>query len=116
MNAWKHTYWYGAGVLVVLLFLIAMTYLIPQHRKLRELEARRARFQQENRMLEASVGDLKERQDQFNTDPLFVERVAHEAGRVKPGEILYIFEATNRRTSGVLKTDIRKTPKTPRHE
>ena len=78
--------WIVAFVLLVV-GLIAVT--MPKCRDFQNLQARKLALSDGNERLRAQGHELDEKQRKFRTDPEFVERVAREQGRVKPGETLY---------------------------
>jgi hypothetical protein len=63
----------------------------PPIRQYREYRRREAELQQEKRLEGEIIKHLKMQQQRFQSDPRFVEHVAHEMGLVKPNETLFKF-------------------------
>lgn len=66
---------------------------VPKIRRYQESYVKREEFRDENRRLAEEVKKLRDKQERFTSDPLFVERTAREIGMVKPDEI--VFKYTN---------------------
>ena len=62
--------------------------MIDEHaRRSRERKA----LQTENDEIERRIGELRRKQNEFETDPEYVELVARRENRVRPGEIVFDF-------------------------
>ena len=73
-----------AGVGVVLAF-------TPKVRQLKEYQTTHDNLQQRINVTLAAEQDLKNKQRRFNSDPDFVEKVAHEVGYALPNETIFHF-------------------------
>ena len=73
-----------AGVGIVLAF-------TPKIRQIRVYQDTRDQLQQRIDVTLAAERDLKEKQHRFQSDPRFVERVAHEVGYARKDEMIYHF-------------------------
>ena len=71
-----------AGVLIV----------APHYRQWRLLTQKRAQLERAIAAKEQDLARVKRRQLRFREDPEFVERVARQNRRVRPGEIIFIFD------------------------
>ena len=89
---WRFTWIVTAVLLVVGLVALFM----PKLRSYRDLQARRLTLTEDNVKLRWQIHELEQNQQRFKTNPEFVERLAREQGRVKPGETLYKIAGTNR--------------------
>ena len=83
-------------VTAVLLVIGLVTLFMPKCRSFQSLQARRFNLTEDNDKLRGQIRELQQNQQRFKTDPEFVERLAREQGRVKPGETLYKIAGTNR--------------------
>ncbi|MDF7826271.1 septum formation initiator family protein [Pontiellaceae bacterium B12227] len=73
-----------AGVGVVLAF-------TPKVRQLQEYQTTHDKLQQRINVTLAAEQDLKDKQRRFNSDPEFVEKVAHEVGYARTNETIFHF-------------------------
>ena len=89
MSNWVIVYRLG-GILLAVLCVVALTFVfLPKCRTYQELQAKKAALVDENATLEAAVKKSQTLQNQFQSDPAFVERVAREQGMAKPGETVF---------------------------
>ena len=51
----------------------------------------RKRIQAENNEIERRIDELRRRQNEFETDPEYIELVARRENRVRPGEVVFDF-------------------------
>ncbi len=96
MNYWaliRRCTWIVTAVLMVI-GLVAL--FMPKCRNFQDLQARRLTLTEDNEKVRGQIRELEQNQQRFKTDPEFVERIAREQGRVKPGETLYKVVGTNR--------------------
>lgn len=91
MNWWVTIYKLAWGFLVVLFVIVLICIFLPKYHSQRELQRKRAEIEQENRDIEARTKELRIKQEQFRTDPAFVERTARETGMVRPDETVFKF-------------------------
>jgi len=92
-------YWYGLVLLGLLLVGVVVCVFTPKVEALRAMQRKRAAVEAENREQEAGVRGLQEKQSRFLSEEGFVERTAHEAGMVRPDEV--VFKFTTGTTAGV---------------
>ena len=91
LNYWVVIY-RSAWILLVVLFAIGLTCIfLPRVHSLRSLQRKKAELIKQNRRIEALTRELRDKQERFNSDPAFVERVARETGKVKPNEVVFVF-------------------------
>ena len=83
-------------VTAVLMVIGLVTLFLPKCRSFQDLQSRRLALTEDNDKLRGQIHELEQNQQRFKTDPEFVERLAREQGRVKPGETLYKVAGTNR--------------------
>ncbi len=77
----------AAGMLVV----GAVLMFLPKVRQMHAYEETRDTLQQRIDVTVAAEKELKEKQRRFQTDPVFVEKVAHEVGYARQGETIFHF-------------------------
>ena len=68
---------------------------LPKMRERKLLSARLDRLEEQVEARQHEISDLKRRQLRFREDPEFVERIARQNRRVRPGEVIFIFESTD---------------------
>jgi len=93
MNYWVTIYRVAWGLVIILITIAVISAFVPKVQRYNESYKKRAEHQEENRHLAEELKVLRDKQERFNSDPLFVERTAREIGMVKPNEI--IFKYTN---------------------
>ena len=92
MNYWVLIYRFAWGLLIVLLAVGLACVFGPQCNKLREMQREKAALQEQQRVLQTQIRDLRERQRRFENETSYVERVAREAhGMVKTNETIFKF-------------------------
>lgn len=91
MSYWVVIYRFAWTLLVVLLLIGVLCIFIPKCNSLHELQQKRTEKQEENSLLKRQTVDYIEKQARFETDPEFVERTAHDSGRVKTNETVFKF-------------------------
>jgi len=96
MSYWSVIWRFTWVVTAVLLVIGLVTLFMPKCRSFQDLQSRRLNLTEENGKLRGQIHELEQNQQRFKTDPEFVERLAREQGRVKPGETLYKVAGTNR--------------------
>ncbi len=91
MSYWSSIYrfvWLALGALV----LIGMGFMfVPLIHQDREYHRRESTLREEIRHDEERIRELRLKQERFQSDPAFVERIAHEMGLAKPDETLFRF-------------------------
>jgi cell division protein FtsB len=99
MSFWKYlakcTVYLVSGILLMALFLL----FVPQYRKHAQQEQRLRELRAEKRREESSLNELRVRQEQFQTNPDYVKKVAHEIGMVTPDEVIFKFHDAEARFS-----------------
>ncbi|MDP6525799.1 MAG: hypothetical protein QGI24_05860 [Kiritimatiellia bacterium] len=91
MSYWVVIYRFAWTLLVVLLLIGVLCIFIPKCNSLHELQRRRTEKEEENALLKHQTVEFIEKQARFETDPEFVERTAHDSGRVKTNETVFKF-------------------------
>lgn len=91
MSQWSTIYrfaWIALGVLV----LIGMGFMfVPLIQEDREYQRREQALREEIRHDEERIRELRMKQERFQSDPAFVERIAHDMGLAKPNETIFRF-------------------------
>jgi cell division protein FtsB len=64
---------------------------MPKVKAIREHQRRKAALMAENRALEETIRDRRNKRERFATDPEFVERTAHDAGLIRSDEVVFKF-------------------------
>ena len=80
----------GAMILTGIAFIF-----VPKVRQSHEYQATRDELQTKIDEVCAAEKQLKTKQQQFKTDPVFVEKVAHEVGYAHKDEMIFHFPETN---------------------
>ncbi len=93
MNYWVTVYRFAWIALIILLAIGAVCIFIPRCGRMNQLQKEKTERLTQNREIEDGVHTLRDKQERFSSDPAFVERVAREAGMVKPDET--VFKLTN---------------------
>ena len=100
MSFWIGLYrtaWMTLGVLLFIGVIAAFSPPVRQYRQLRRMEVE---LQEEIRIKEEQLHQLKKQQERLETDPAFVERIVREElGLAKPGETIYKFADDEPRTA-----------------
>jgi cell division protein FtsB len=91
VNCWEIIYKVTWIALAILCAICVVCMFIPKVRQEHSLQAKKADAQEQNARLEASLKDLKEKQERFATEPAFVEQTARDIGMVKTNETLFKF-------------------------
>ena len=81
-------------VLVAVIIMAAVGIVLAFTPKVKQMQAyqnTRDKLQQRIDVTVASEKELKEKQQRFRTDPLYVEKVAHEVGYARKGEMIFHF-------------------------
>ena len=92
MNVWLTLYRVAKAVFAVTVVVAAVMLFLPKIRQNQERLSRVKALEEENRILEGQIKQLQSRQDQFLSDPRYVERIAREElGKVKEGETVFRF-------------------------
>ena len=89
---WSSLYrlgWVVAGILLAIGAVFVFGPQLAQQQELqREKDAKEARAAE----LDEQIDALQKKQERFENDPSYVERVARETGRVKPDEVVIRYE------------------------
>lgn len=92
MNVWLAIYRAATIIFAVLVIVAVISLFLPKIRQNRELQRKLVTLEQENRAREDGVQQLQEQQNQFLSDPRYVERIAREElGKAKAGETVFRF-------------------------
>lgn len=91
MSTWNvisRMLWFALGTLV----LIGMGFMfVPLIQQDQEYQRREDQLRQEIQARHERIRELQLKQERFESDPAFLERVAHEFGLARPGETLFRF-------------------------
>jgi cell division protein FtsB len=96
MNFWILVYRFAWIVVVVSCVIAVVCVFLPKAHSYRELQKRKVALEESNARMEARARQLESNQQRFRSDPDFIERIAREQGRAKPGETIFRFSASNR--------------------
>ncbi|MDO9541461.1 MAG: septum formation initiator family protein [Kiritimatiellia bacterium] len=92
MKFWLTLYRIASMAFVAVVIIAVISAFLPKIRQNQERQRRIAAIEEENRRKEEAVKTLNKQQDQFATDPKYVERLAREElGKAKSGETIYRF-------------------------
>lgn len=82
----------GVWVLCTVTILAAlMVIFVPEYQRYRRNMDTLLTLQDDYKAKELELQRLKDHQKRFKTDAAFVEKIAHEQGMVKPGQVLFKF-------------------------
>lgn len=91
MSTWNvisRIVWFALGTLV----LIGMGFMfIPLIQLDQEYHRREEQLRHDIQTKQQAIRELQLKQERFESDPAFLERIAHEFGLAKPGETLFRF-------------------------
>lgn len=79
-------------VAVVLALISAMLFFLPKFGALRDRESRCKTLQTKIETKQKELKEIRLRQQRLQSDPSFVERVARENRRIRPNEIVFVYE------------------------
>ncbi len=79
-------------VAVVLGVVGATLFFLPKYKELRDRETRCKSLQAAIEFRQKEIKDIRLRQQRLQSDPSFVERVARENRRIRPNEIVFLYE------------------------
>jgi len=88
---WNLVYRLAWVSLVVMGLLGAALVFVPTWQTHRELQRRQAEAQEQIRIYEERIQQLKADQERFHQDPRFIERLAHDLGMARPDEVVFRF-------------------------
>lgn len=91
MNYWVTIYRFAWGALIVIFIIASICVFLPRYNRIRQLQKKKIELQEENHRVEARIEELRIKQQQFSSDPTFVERTAREIGMIKPDETVFKF-------------------------
>jgi len=102
LSPWLIIYRSAWGLLLVLILIGLVFLFLPKCHSIREMQRTRSELEEEGHEIAADTKTLHERRKRFQSDPVFVERVAREAGMVRQNEVLFKFSPpeTNAVTNG----------------
>ncbi len=79
------------AIIAGMLLVGALLMFLPKVKQMQAYEETRDTLQQRLDITVAAEKELKEKQRRFQTDPDFVEKVAHEVGYARPNETIFHF-------------------------
>jgi hypothetical protein len=91
VNLWNLIYrvaWIALGIVFLAGAGLAF---VPKWEQYRDYRRRHEETLADIRLQEEMINLLKEKQDRFRTDPRFVERIGHDLGLARPGEVVFRF-------------------------
>ena len=88
---WNLVYRASWVALVIVLVVGAVVAARPKWQQYREYQRRQSRLEADARLQEEMLHTLKEKQQRFHDDPVFLEQIAHDLGLAKPGEVIIRF-------------------------
>ena len=92
MNLWLIIYRLACVIFAIMLVIVIIALFLPKVRQAQERQRKAAVIEEQNRAREKMTKQLRENQEQFVSDPKYVERVAREElGKAKPGETIFRF-------------------------
>ncbi len=95
MNIWLVIYRVSCAAFAVIVIIAVVSIFLPRIRENEERQKRAAVLEEENRAKAEMTEELRDRQEQFRSDPRYVERIAREKlGKAKPGEVIFRFTDT----------------------
>ncbi len=80
-------------VAVVLGLVGATLFLLPKVHELQSREMRCKELQSRIDAKQKEIKDIRVRQQRLQTDPSFVEQVARQNRRIRPNEIVFLYDA-----------------------
>lgn len=84
---------YSVNTLIWACLILACLMVIPpKWRQWNGLQARRNEVNLQVQTMKEKIFKLKECQQRFRSDPVFVEQIARESRRVQPGELVFTFD------------------------
>ena len=96
MKFWLVVYWVFSVVFVVILIIGIANFFLPKIRQNREKQRKAAVLEEENRIKEDMVKQLREKQERFLSDPKYIERIAREElGKARTGETIFRFNSAS---------------------
>jgi cell division protein FtsB len=95
MNFWVVLYRFAWIVVVISCVIAVVCVFLPKAHSYQELQKRKIALEESNAKAEVRLRQLELNQRRFRSDPDFVERIAREQGRAKPGETIFRFPVTN---------------------
>ena len=87
----KITAWV-ASILIVIAIGCAISVDVPLFQRYNRAKEQRSELCEENAQLNEKLEKLQSDQERFRTDPEFVEHLARKNHRLRPGEILFVFD------------------------
>ena len=92
MSFIRQLFFYALVLAVMAVFVYVCNMGYSSYQRVKSLQAQRDGLEESVGKLRAQIADYKHRQDRFQTDAAYVERVAREQGRVVPNEIVFKVE------------------------
>jgi cell division protein FtsB len=89
MDYWRFIYRLAWALLVIVIPIGIASIFAPRCNNLHTLQKQKELLAEGNRQIDERARELQTRQERFISDPLFVERVAREAGMVRSNEVVF---------------------------
>ncbi len=92
MRFWLTMYRLACAAFAIVMVIAIIAVFWPKMRQIQERQRKAAVLEEENRIQEQMTQQLRQQQEQFVSNPQYVERVAREElGKAKPGETIFRF-------------------------
>jgi cell division protein FtsB len=88
MKFWITIYRFSWGLFVLLCAICVLCFFVPKLRQHDKLQRDKAAKVEEIHDTQAKIAELQRRQEQFSTDPRYVEHIARQRGMVKANELV----------------------------
>ncbi len=89
MSGWKTVVRAAWLTFAIIALAASAAVFTPKWREYRGYQRKLAEMQEAERIENDRLNQLRLNQERFQTDPVFVERLAHEHGLARPGEVLF---------------------------
>ena len=100
-NYWAVVYRFAWGILFIVLLIGLIFIFLPKCNQVREFQKKKTEYTDQRRTKQEGIQDLKTKQQQFKSDPDFVERVARKNDMIKRDEVIFKFTNKQSKATGV---------------
>jgi uncharacterized membrane protein len=115
-NYWNQIY-RAAALAAIGLALIGIVFaFFPKVSRFRSYQQTKASLEEDIRVKEEAIKELRRNQERFSTDKYFVQQMAHEIGYAHEGETIYQFNDQSATNDEARKTQVRMNDKTGRND
>jgi cell division protein FtsB len=89
-NIWTFIFRASVGVVIIVTAIGVLYIFVPEYTRMSALQQKKEELLAKNHGIEAHIHDFQNRQNLFQTDPRFVERLVREQfGMVRENETIY---------------------------